>query len=206
MAFQPVPNTAGISLRWLLPTGVLAENTLYARYFDTPDPSQLEELVEGIWGVVEELFLPQLSAACALREVYARGLTTEEDAQASFAEVVSPVGLIAGEPMSNNVSFAIARRSGLTGRSTRGRIYWPLVAKSQTTNGNFMNALQASLMVTALNTVDAIIQDAGATPVIVSRFTGGERRPVGVTYPVQDWITTDLRLDTRRGRMPGNGS
>lgn len=202
MVFQPVPAAAAVSVRWLLPNGVLAENTFYAQYNDNPDASQLEELCVNIYEAAEEAFLAQLSNLCALREVYARGLSEVEDAQWTYAPTVPPLGLITGEALPNNVSFAIARRSGSTGRSTRGRIFWPLIARAQVTGANFVIGTSQQLMVGACMAIDGATVLSGAIPSIVSRFTNGTQRPVGVTYPIQSWVATDPRLDTRRLRMP----
>lgn len=202
MAFQSVPNAAGISVRWGLPSGVQAESTFYAQYFDSPDSSQLNELVVAVWDATVEGMLNHLSNLVTLREVYARGLTAEIDAQATYADTVTPVGVLTGQAHPNNVSFALARRSGLTGRSSRGRIFWPLVSLSQTIGFNYMVETQALAMIQDMQAIDLAIQSVGATSVIVSRFANNAQRPVGVTFPIAAWGYTDLRLDTRRMRLP----
>jgi len=100
-----------------------------------------------------------------------------------------------------NNAIAIKRTSGLTGRSARGRIYWGNLAESHVT-GNLVQESVADAIVDFCNAVDAVAFALDWVAVIVSRTTAGAVRPTGVTFPVTQWSYSDLRVDSRRDRLP----
>jgi hypothetical protein len=103
-----------------------------------------------------------------------------------------------------NVTLAIKRISGLTGRSARGRIFWSVIPISgMQLDRNYVTQAWRDDAVAACNGLSVLGIGAGWLPVIVSRFSGGAKRPTGVTFPLTAYTTTDLRVDSQRNRLPG---
>lgn len=203
MAFQPVPNTAAVEIRFRLPGNVNAENQLH---FTHPDPTftDLVALVSTIDQYVEETWLPLMGSEVLYVETYARLLNAVEDFQNSQNAGSGP-GTAAGVLLPNNASFVLALRSGLTGRSARGRIYLMPPTRNQLQDTNAVTGAVASAWAGALSGMATAAQVVDWEMVIVSRVTGGVKRPTGVTLPVESVGFTDTRLDSQRGRLPATG-
>lgn len=199
MAF-PVPDTIGLEIRGTL-NGQDVENTFYYRYIAVPDESELQTLVNTVGEYWEEEALAVLPNQWVGREVYARDLAAPITVQASDSSISGLNGSGAGQTMPGFNTLAIARRSGLTGRSARGRIFWMGLDETWV-NGNSITAGVADLMVDVIENMDDLVVTLGFTPVIVSRVQSGVTLTVPLTYPITQWLVTDYNVDTRRSRKP----
>lgn len=202
MAFQPVIDTVEIDMIFTL-NGIAAQNVFYAKLVGGYVMADLVALAaqidvnwQGNWRSEQPLEVTYVKT-----EV--RGLALQNDIATSDNTSTNP-GADASAALPNNVTFAIKKESGLTGRSARGRTYWigiP-VNKLQAADENTLTAAYITAIVANVDTVrTSIIAVAGWTPVLVSRFTNKLPRAAGETFP---WLTTtnvDNRVDTQRGRM-----
>lgn len=199
MAFIPVPNTIQLEVRGTL-QGVQVENTFYYLAPSTVDQALLDAVAEAARDYVES-DMSLFNTNFTFSEVYARDLS-----DSTFLSALAPTtGIFSGvytDPNPNNVTFALKRSSGFSGRSARGRIFWMGIAEGHTTGTNVMDVGAAGDMVAWLEALDAAVAAEGVTPVIVSRYNAGSPRVTGVTYPIADWSYSDLRVDTIRGRLP----
>jgi len=203
MAFQPVVDTVEIDIIYTL-NGVAAQNVLYAElpggYLQADLvalAAQIDTQVQGTWKAIQP---PE--AIYVRSEV--RGLAVPNDLTASNNTNAGPGG-IGAATLPNNVTFAVKKESGLTGRSARGRLYWIGIPFNsiQATDENLLTAAHAALIVAAVDSQRVGILAVGAwLPVLVSRFEEGQPRDFGRKF---SWVTTsnvDLRVDTQRGRLP----
>lgn len=201
MPFVPVPNTIQLEVRGTLLSEDV-ENTFYYLAPSAPDQALLDAVAEAARDYVETE-IAMFSTGFLFREVYARDLSS-----GTFLSALAPAtGVFTGaftDPAPNNATFALKRTSGFSGRSARGRIFWMGISENMTNGDNFMQSTVADDMVDWLLNLDLAVAAEGVTPVIVSRFNGGAPRTTGVTFPIADWSYSDLRLDTMRGRLPGN--
>lgn len=201
MAFQTVPNTLEAVVQLLINSGEVTM-TFYARYPGAYGQAEADALAEqmDLWADTE--LKPALSSSATYVGVLVRGLELLNDVFA-FNNTNTGVGDVVSAPLPNNVAKAVARRSGLTGRSARGRVYFPLYLAALDANENFITAVTAADLVARLEEVSTYMAVAGGTEVIVSRYTAGAPRLFGVTFGVQDYAVTSLRVDSRRDRLPG---
>jgi len=199
MAFIPVPDTIQVEVRGEL-QGVNVENTFYYLSPGTIDQALLDAVADAALAYVEgdmSLFNNNFT----LREVYARDLSDSTFLSALAPSLTSPTGAYT-DPNPNQVTFALKRTSGFSGRSARGRIFWMGIAEGHTSGTNIMDVGAANDMVDWLKNLDIAVALEGVTPVIVSRYNAGVPRTTGVTYPLADWSWSDLRVDTQKGRLP----
>lgn len=199
MAFIPVPDTIQLEFRATL-QGENVENTFYYLAPGVVDQALLDAVAEAARDYVDaepDLF----SVNWTFREIYARDLSDSTFLSALAPSVGPAVGTYT-DPNPNNVTWAIKRTSGFSGRSARGRIFWQGIAESMTTGTNVMDPSYANAAVAWVIAFDAAVAAEGVTPVIVSRYNAGAPRVTGVTYPIADWTYSDLRVDTMRGRLP----
>lgn len=201
MAFQSVPETAEVALIFNQ-NGEPMQNTFHGRLPGGYGTTELEALATAVDAAVGLHFLPILPTSCSYIKTEVRGLEFENDQVVENVDSSGP-GAVAVVEAPNNVSFAVKKLSGLTGRSARGRVFW--VAFPQTafeSDTNFLTNAHRLAVVGAVDNVRVAIVGAGWNPVIVSRFAGGAKRPTGVTFPWTVVSTTDDRVDTMRRRLP----
>jgi len=203
MAFQSVPETAEINHIFSL-NAQIVQNTHYAKRPGGYGLADLQNLADAIDGVFLTTFVNDMPPEAIYLRTEVRGLELEND-QIATAFVGTGAGTDPNSALPNNVTFAIKKLSGLTGRSARGRVFWIGIPRNKLSgvNENLLDAAYAALIVEDIEFVRTTIEGlAGWDAVLVSRFTGGAARDTGVTFP---WITTsntDLIVDTHRGRLP----
>ena len=187
----------------MLQNTVIVSFSMYARQAVAYDSDLIADLAEAtdLWMGTE--LLPLLSDNVSYTITNVRGLESENDIERS-SSVSAAQGGVAAVPLPNNIAFVVKRLSGLTGRSARGRVYVPGIPTSaQTSNENFVGQTFADNVLAAFNEFQSYLTGTGWTEVIVSRYTAGAKRLLGVTFPVVNWEYTDFRLDSRRDRFPG---
>lgn len=203
MAFQPVPDVAAIDVIFTL-NGVTVQNTHYGLLPGGYTLSDLQALATKIDLTFSATIAPDSPPEVTYVKTEVRGLAVINDLLAE-ANVGTAVGLHSGSALPNQVTFAIKKLSGFTGRSARGRVFWVGVPDNtlQPTNENLVTATWAANVVADIDFIRNQIETVGLwQAVIVSRFTLGAQRPFGVTFPWVDTTNVDLRVDTHRGRLP----
>jgi hypothetical protein len=174
---------------------------LYARYIGVYDLEALQALADVTDDVVTESMKPLLSSGITYVNTVVKGLGLEND-QVAVAATGAGAGGIAEAITAPQVSFAIRRLAGLTGRSARGRVYLPPPIGTQVNaNKNFLNVATADAWVDALMAWNSAIVAESWFSVIVSRTHAGALRTFGITFPVILWSYHNLRLDTQRRRL-----
>ena len=200
MAFQRVPDTAEIVFVYTQNNETLI-NTVHALRIGGYSLVQITNLAVAMDGVMASDILTEVVDECTYERTEVRGLDTENDFAATVSTSSGPGDLV-GPGLPNNVTLAIKRASGLTGRSARGRWFWcGLAASDLAGDENQINAVNGSQKVSQLEDLRVAIGAAGWQAVIVSRFTGGAARDPAVTFP---WVTTVLvntAIDSQRGRL-----
>lgn len=201
MAFQSVPETAVAEVIYTQ-HGETLQMGFYAKFaggYTQTDITLLADIVDTRVGLS---FLPIQTAECTYERTEVRGLEDENDFTATDSTNTGIGANISGS-LPNQVTYSVKRASALTGRSARGRVYWIGLARDDlAADDNFLNAVDATAIVAAIENMRNTLNGSGWAAVIVSRVTGGLPRIVGVTFP---WISTvgvDARVDTLRNRLP----
>lgn len=200
MPFQSVPGVCEATVNFLT-NGVSIQNTFHAQLVGY-NTDAIVDLAGAIAVIIEEDWRPILPSAISYVSVEVRGLELQNDISTIAIDGAGPGAVATGE-LPLNVTKAIRRTSSLSGRSARGRVFWPLLHNAQlASNGNFINQTDADNMVAAVAAVRVAIPTAGFAPVIVSRYNNGEQRLLGVTFPWVGTSVTNLSIDSRRDRLP----
>lgn len=200
MPFQSVPNTAEAVVIWTanLQRCTMTFHFTLATGYDQADIDQLA-LSMDVWAVNE--FVPLISNQVTYEGIEVRGLESSVDLFGSVT-TNAQVGTINGAPTPNSVTLAVKRTTGFTGRSARGRVYFPCNAPSIDTDENFMNAGWSGNVVDALEEVIEVDGGTGWTHVVVSRQNGGVILNPAVTRAVVAYSLTDREIDSQQRRMP----
>jgi len=136
-----------------------------------------------------------------LNEVHVMSLAEENGPQASFSAGLPLAGTQTADPCSGNVAFCVSFRTGLTGRSARGRWYWCGLIETQTVGNEVAGGTVTSIL-GAMDNLLSTISGLGFSPIILSYISGGAPRVGGpVKFIINDAIAVDNIIDTQRGRL-----
>jgi len=204
MPFQAVPNTVAVHLRAQL-FGQLIENILY---FDKGsslapgDVANITDIVDVWWNTS---VMPLLSNAYTYRETFGEDLTVAGgEVYTALTNSGEVGGDSTGEPLPGNVALAVSLRSGLAGRSFRGRNYISGLNVNNTDGNQFETGFLTDMQ-DAYNELLVQVASSDFTWVIVSRITAGVLRATGLTTPVLVAVITDIFVDSMRKRLTGRG-
>lgn len=201
MAFQSVVRTAEAVVRWTS-NSVPCAMTFYGFFLaGNYNQTNLEVLADIMDAWAEAQFKPRLSDESAYDGVNVRGLQNENDFEV-FNDTNAGNGDVAFPAMPNSVCLAVKRSSAFTGRSARGRVYFPLHSGMiDAANENLVDVTPVGNIVAALDLVRDAIDVGGWQEVIVSRYANGVKRTSGQDFPVIGYSVTDRRVDTQRRRL-----
>lgn len=180
-------------------------NDLYYQYAAQPTHADLVELTASIADVVVENAFAALPTSWVGRYVFGFDMTVPDGANAVDDSILGTVGTLTGTPLPNNVSFAVARKNGLRGRSGNGRIFWMGLATSIMADENFVTSDYATTLIGVMETFDLAASGLDATPVILSFQNDGVHSDEATIYPIASWSAQSLCVCSRRRRLPGRG-
>lgn len=200
MPFQAVPNTILLCVRATV-GGQDVENTFYAQKATSPTQDDVDAVVAmaAAWWASD--WQGAMSDDYVMREMYARSLDSEVAVQATDASMNGEFGDL-GSATPNNVALAVARRSGFTGRNTRGRIFVAGVPENQVGATMTVFPEYAALITGALDILGAALEEIDLTPVIVSRVGAGATPTVAVVWTILEWVVVNLVVDSMKRRLP----
>lgn len=137
----------------------------------------------------------------SLREINVQSIAEQNGPQSTFSAGLPLAGTHSSPMMPGNVAFAVSLRTGLTGRSARGRWYWCGLTEDQVTDNELISGAVTTIVGAIDNLLSAIIA-LGFTPVIVSYQSGGGPRVGGpVKFIINDALAVDAVVDSQRGRL-----
>lgn len=205
MAFQPVTNgfKSAIEGRQSGEPAIITQGWLTTGVIGAGDA---EQLAVGLGDWFTGNVLPSLSSNYVYEQTVVTGLRTASDFTFTNDANSGQAGgsLVVSDP--NNVTLAISFRSGMTGRSFRGRNYLPGIPGSAISD-NRVSSILANLFAGAYEILmgeDAIA--TGFTWGVISRRTGGALRAAGIVTPITQVVIVDTVVDSQRRRLPGRGA
>lgn len=213
--FIPVPKGVEVELKFSLNDGEFAENKFGVLYAAEPTTDQLHEICQKVmdwWhngdgaGASYREFQ---SVGCTMTGASARALTVQNDHRVDVAaDETSNTGSDSGGALQNGLSFAVTARTGLAGRSYRGRTFLAGLSLSVCVNDgdNVIRASTAGNIVIAFNHLITAVASADTSPTlcVISRYTNNAPRETGIATPVINYGYHDLYLDFQRRRAPGH--
>lgn len=205
MPYQPVPDTAEVVAKYDY-FGTIWINTFYYQGSSGWTITELDELLVAVGDALAANLKPLLSSFMEYVGVEGRGLRSEFDLYSSYAGGAG-VGGIANNIVAGQAAYCVTRYSALTGRSARGRVYLPSPTTNQldSNDHNYVTVSYSNAVLSALQEVSDAASGAGWDAVIVSRVQDGVVLAEAETYPQTGWRVRDLRLDTQRRRLVGDG-
>lgn len=202
--YVPVPGVMQANVRFTL-AGQNIENCLCFRYgendFLTSVPI-VDAFLEGFWWAT---LRTTLSNQLRHVETYYVDLSSVSGFTRSQPAFAPPEGQSSIFSAPNNVAICVSHRTANRGRSFRGRSFISGIPSDQQS----LSRLSPGAMATVLDSFTQLIgaaNTAGYPFVVVSRYSGGVPRAIGLSTPVQQSVIVDNVLDSQRRRLPGRGT
>lgn len=203
MTFQSVPNTVEIIAEYAA-AGQQIINTFYGHMDTLYSIADVEALANAVDTAISTYVLPTLTTNVSYIATRVRGLNTAIDLEAVANAGAGP-GTATGASQANNVTLAVKRSSGLTGRGARGRVYWPTVPSSVVDGAGAVSPTFQAAVLAALDAIDESIVASGFIPVIVHRVAAGVPLAPAVVFTILEWVVVNAVTDSMRRRLPGRG-
>lgn len=215
MAFIPVPNCAQVTMAYSILDADVAENT-----FGVQNAVSWTSTTLGALGTVFNTWNDTAVSGAApyqnrvsqttLVQTTCRDLTTQ-----TSPVVVTPytgahgAGTDASGPLASGLTKSFTARSGLSGRSQRGRIFVVGIGVGELVGGD-PNLLSPAFLDEYVRQLNALITDISThdpnwSLVVISRRHNNAPRTTGVTTPITSWGYANQYVDYQRRRAPGHG-
>lgn len=207
--FVPAAGTIQVDLRFRLDDQWLS-NTFYAsKIVGTPTSAEMATLGSLVVGWYTNDYRNQLPTAVTLNEIYLRDISQQSGPILSVTSTLPLAGALTGQVLPNNVTFTVSLRTGLAGRSYRGRIYVTGIrfADVASSEPNSLVAARANGIVASWNALrNALLVNLQPYQMcVVSRYTNLAPRTTAVVTPVTNVLAVDRVLDSQRRRLPKRG-
>lgn len=171
---------------------------------DTWDTDALNALCLAAVDAFEELMLGMMCPQVFLKAAKGRDLSVEAGAYAETILATPLQGTRAGTSMATNVCMTITKRTGVLGRSFRGRSYWSGLGAGDLLDTHTFGSAAAAQVGDAFTAwIAAIVGDVVSEPVVISYQQGGVGLAEGDPTVITAWQGRQPTA-TLRGRS-GNG-
>lgn len=207
-AFIPAADVARLELIYTLDSQRL-QNVLYFLGNQEWIDADVRELAETAATAWETNVAPVVSDELLLVLTRAQAIHTEEGAVFEFEPATTIAGAITGGSFPNNVTLTTKFASGFAGRSRRGRVYTPGIARASVATGavNEVSSVTAGGFSSAWGTFASDIVDLvdrAIQHVVVSYCSDGAWRTNALVTPILSY-STNVTLDSQRRRLPERG-
>jgi hypothetical protein len=204
MPFVPAPNIVEVQLRATF-DGQQVMNRIHVNVLHAPTEADCAAVAAAVGDWWDTNVQALVATNVVMREIYVKSVATANGPEATFSAGFPLVGTKAGDSLPNNVALAVSLRTGLTGRSARGRWYWYGITEDQVDANTMMGGTIASIDAAITNLLNEI-EALGFLWVIVSYIANGGPRVGGPVYFTVNTITVvDSTVDSQRRRLPGRG-
>lgn len=203
MPFQSVPGGIQCEILFRL-AGQTVQNVLHFQGSPAVTMADLEGVAGLIDSWVQANYIGPLSGALTYTGLTLKALVNQFDWIYEFPIIPPIAGAGGAGVMPNEVALCMSLRTGLTGRSQRGRVFVPGLP----TTAVVQNTVQTSFttaMLTAWNALIPLATSAGFPWCVLSREAAGVVRPTGELFEITSVILVDDIVDSQRRRKPGNG-
>jgi hypothetical protein len=210
MAFQPCPETAEIRLQGLL-HGQQVENVFHARISTSPTITNLTDLANAVNDWATGVYAAHISNQVAYVQLVVTDLNVAGGIQYIKDMSGEAGGGVAADVKTNQDTFAVSFKTGLSGRSYRGRSYVLGVPVGYYNTANTLDPLNQAAYVAAFNSLREDLNTAGFPLGVLSRYnkdavpTPPHKRTEGLLVDVLTVTSSDNIVDSQNRRLPGRG-
>lgn len=204
MAFQPAPGIIKVVMEFAQ-GGQSAVNIFHVKSDTIIGTGLLEDIVNLFDQWWEDELQDIVSSEVSLVGISARDLSEEFAAFYELGTGLPDTGTVGTPVLPFNCTACVSWRTGLTGRSTRGRTYHVGLHESAAAGGFLTSPAQVSLQA-AYSALIPWLPDNNPDLklVVLSRVQNGVPLAEALAYEILT-ATVDQALDSQRRRLPGRG-
>lgn len=201
MPFIACPNVARVEVvyQW---QGEIVENVYHFLGAAQPAIADMQALATAVRNWRSTSLRPLQSNTCLHQKVKVRDLTTIDGAGIELLISPADQGNLTDTSLPNNCTVAVALRSGLAGRSNRGRTFHCGLTEILRSGNVILGTTQTNLIAAYTALFGPFTTNAYHLGVL-SLHTGGHPRLTGAFTEVNS-VTVDTNLDSQRRRLPGH--
>lgn len=204
MAFQPAVNCAEAVINYSGPGGLYA-NVLNFKFATAYDQGDIDALAAAVDQAVGGAFIGLIGTVVTYVSTTVRGLTSSVDLE-GVNDTEAAAGTASGTSMPPNVTYCLSLRTGLTGRSARGRFYTVGVTSAHLSAADTVSTTYRDNWIAALEAIGTQAGDDGWQWGVLSRQNNGVVLGSAVFREITDIIGVDLFLDSQRRRLRNRGT
>jgi len=207
--FQPADKVVEVSVQGTY-EGQLVENKFYAKAVEAITSTMVNEIAT----IAEDWVGSTLLALLPPGYVHSRSIARDLTVEASFESIDASQGGNAGTNTTSgglpgNVTFAIHRNTGLSGKKAKSRLYWPaMVAGMFAPDADTVSSAAQTAMISAYETLrEAILAGTSATWSYgyLQRILDHVKLSAANFIAVFGHSATDNFSDSQRRRLKGRG-
>lgn len=204
MVYQPVLDTVEVRMEYVL-SGEKCENVYHVGK-GVGDPwtlVQMEDLASTFEDWESGSAAPSRSIAAALHNITVTDLGALTGLRLTRPEVPPIPGVLAGDALPNNATFALKADVHNRGRGKSGRSFWIGLAESQVAGSTIGSGARDAILA-AMNALITAVEALDPTYhlVVPHRMVGGIRPPEAVTSVVFVYSASDDIIDSQKNRLP----
>lgn len=185
--------------------GQLVENTLY--FFSTVPITQanIQALADGLRSYWQTVMLPLMSSQVGFLVVETTHMTPVPALTGASAATVPNAGGDSNPASPNSTTLAVSFRTGVSGRSYRGRNYWIGLTEPNVVNSTVSTTLAAAVAAAYAGMIGLnSVADDWRWGVYSRRLNNADRE-TGMFNDVTSVVIVDHVVDSQRRRLPGRG-
>lgn len=198
MPFQAVPNGREITVVGLQ-NGVPIINIIHTSSSTSATLENLESIADAVITWVQDSVLPETHPSYVLQMVKVRDISSSTGLAVEIAPATSSPGEAGGTAAAANASIVASLRTGVQGRSFRGRIYFGGLAQQTLTNAQTMGVSSAAAYATMVTDLIDVLTAVGQTLSVLSRVADGVQRVTGILTEVIQ-VIVNTKVDSQRRR------
>lgn len=205
MDYIPVPETVMMELVYAWDSQIV-ETVLHYHSTVVWTPTKQSALAASAAAVWNTSFKAAMPSSISLINIKVTDIRTQFGPVIDYGVGLPNPGTNVSPSLPNSNTLVITKRTGLRGRSFRGRIYHPGLMEASVTN----NAVLPANVTAYIGMYNSLISlgiggSDVANMVVVSRRFEGAWRITGV-YTYVTNLTSDGMIDSQRRRLPGRGA
>lgn len=202
MPFQPVENGIQVLANYRQ-AGQELQNQFYFDATTAPDPELVHDAAQLVLNWLGNSWADVACNAASVASVVATDVSVEGGVQTTLIPIGSLTGALSSPPLPTGTTVTCSWRTGLAGRSYRGRTFHVGLTETQVD----ANALTEPARLALVDAYGQLILDSvalGARLSVCSRVSGGVLRPTAILTAVTTGIV-EAYIDSQRRRLTGRG-
>lgn len=173
-------------------------NVWHVKDVAAPTPTSLAEIINDFDSWLTSSYAINIQPSVLFTEWIATDISVAGGAQVTQVPTTAN-GLRSGSQSPANAAFVVSLRTGLSGRSNRGRTYVPGISTTDIVDAQHVSGTYASAMNASLGSLVSLMLLSGRKLCVLSKYLNKVLRVAGLLIEITQ-IITDTKVDSQRRR------